>query len=313
VKDTASGGLLDPQDLAWVEAGYRELLPVGPGVETHLRGALEQTLAHPGSLTRAQIAFDSARIWGLEREAARELAVAIEYLHTASLLFDDLPFMDDARERRGSTCAHRLYGEGAAVLAALALVTRAYEMLWRSFDRVAEDCRGRASSLVASCLGLEGIVNGQALDLGFVASRQGSREVLEVAAGKTVALTRLTLLLPALVGGAPEAVLDALERLAVAWGHAYQIVDDFRDGGMGSERSGKTMARDAVLGRPNLPRAEGQGQALARAVGELERAASALGELAGLAPVPRALGRLFERLQREVTEIAGLLHRRAVA
>lgn len=309
----ASGGLVDPQDLAWVEAGYRELLPVGPGVEAGLRGALEQTLGHPGSLTRAQIAFDLACGWGVGRGAARELAVGIEYLHTSSLLFDDLPFMDDARERRGNACVHRHFGEGATVLAALALITRAYELLWRSFGRAAKDRSGRASSLVASCLGLDGIVNGQALDLGFATSSQGSQEVLEVAAGKTVALTRLTLLLPALVGGAPKSVLGALERLAVAWGHAYQIVDDFRDGTMGAKRTGKTMARDAVLGRPNLPRAAGQEAALARARAELERAGVALADLAVSGTVPVALARLFAGLEREVAEIAGLLERRAVA
>jgi geranylgeranyl pyrophosphate synthase len=309
----ASGDLLEAGERAWVEDGYRTLLKVGHAVEPGLRGALEATLSRGGGLARAQIAYDLARSFGGGREAARELAIGIEYLHTASLLLDDLPSMDDAVERRGGPCPHRLFGEGATVLAALALINRAYDLLWRSIAPVAESRRERASALVASCLGLDGVINGQALDLAFGSSRQGSGEVLAAAAGKTVAMTRLTLVLPACVHGAEEAVLDLLDDLSRSWGHAYQIVDDFRDGLEKAGGVGKTTGRDLTLGRPNLPRAAGAGEALARAEEEIARASLSLRRLEEAGTVPRALLRLFEALRSQAGEIAELLAHRVVA
>ena len=88
------------------------------GTEAHLAGALHHTLEHPGSMVRAELAFRIASSFGMSEERAENLAIAIEYFHTASLLFDDLPAMDDAELRRGVPCAHHVYGEGAAILAA---------------------------------------------------------------------------------------------------------------------------------------------------------------------------------------------------
>src|SRR5579862_2795849 len=103
-----------------------------PGTEPHLAGALRDTLHHPGSMVRAELAFRIACAFGLPDDRSEQLAIAIEYFHTASLLFDDLPSMDDAQLRRGALCAHHVHGEGAAILAALALINRAYSLVWKS-------------------------------------------------------------------------------------------------------------------------------------------------------------------------------------
>src|SRR5438552_5887339 len=107
-------------------------LSLPPGTESHLAGALRDTLQHPGSMVRAELAFRIACSFGLEEDRSENLAIGIEYFHTASLLFDDLPSMDDARLRRGVLCAHHVHGEGAAILAALALINRAYSLVWKS-------------------------------------------------------------------------------------------------------------------------------------------------------------------------------------
>lgn len=255
--------LIGAPELAQLAAAYRRLLPVGAALESHLRAVLADTLGHPGSLFRAQLVYAAARRH-LPAEVAGELAVAIEYFHTASLLFDDLPAMDDARERRGFPCAHLRHGEAAAMLGALALINQGYHLLWRVFAGLPAERSAAAAALVGECLGLNGILDGQARDLHFQSSARGEKEVLAVAHGKTVTLIRLTLVLPAIVAGAGDEEKARLERLALAWGHAYQVVDDFKDLLMDDAEIGKSAGRDGRLGRPNLPAAIGSAPAFER-------------------------------------------------
>ncbi len=252
--------LLDALEQRYLLEGFHRLLPAGPGVEPHLRGVLQDALRHPGSLVRAQLAYGILRRREVAAEAARAVAVAIEYFHTSSLLFDDLPSMDDAEERRGHPCPHLVHGEAAATLGALALITRAYALLWQVIGELPPARRRRAADLVAACLGVDGILNGQAHDLYFAGG--GERRVLAVAEGKTVSLIRLTLLLPAIVAGLGAVERRRLDRLATVWGLSYQILDDFKDHLMSAEETGKSTLRDGALGRPNLPHALGTEQAL---------------------------------------------------
>jgi geranylgeranyl diphosphate synthase type II len=299
------GPLLEAEDFALVAAGFRSLLPTGGELEPHLLATLEETLGHPGSLFRAQLVFASARRHGLPAAVACELAVAIEYFHTASLLFDDLPAMDDARERRGFPCAHLRHGEAAAMLGALALINQGYALLWRVLATLPPASSARAAVLVNQCLGLHGILDGQARDLHFQSSARGEAEVLAVARGKTVTLIRLTLLLPALAGGASEAELGLLERLAEAWGHAYQVADDFKDLLLDGSEAGKSVRRDGQLGRPNLPAAIGRGPALRR----LERWLLDGRRTVALLGGRPELSRLQEVLEREAGEVKRRLAR----
>src|SRR5690242_5603588 len=137
------------------------------GTEPHLAGAVRDTLQHPGSMVRAELAFRVACAFGLSEDRAENLAIAIEYFHTASLLFDDLPSMDDARLRRGVPCAHHVHGEGAAILAALALINRAYSLVWRSVAGLATQIQSAALTYLERHLGIAGLLNGQSQDLHY--------------------------------------------------------------------------------------------------------------------------------------------------
>ena len=134
--------------------------------------------------------------------------MAIEYFHTASLVFDDMPAMDDARERRGAPCVHHRFDEATATLAALALINRAYALLWQVLGSLPDAARDAAARLVGDCLGAQGILSGQSRDLQFESSPRREHDVLAVAVGKTVTLIRLTLLLPALIAGVPVTADD---------------------------------------------------------------------------------------------------------
>ena len=233
-------------------------------VEPRLAAALGDILARPGSLVRAVTAYQRGIAMGAPEESARAVACGIEYLHTASLVFDDLPAMDDARTRRGATCPHVAHGEAVAMLAALALINRGYAMIWQGIRRTSSSRRERAGDWVDARLGTRGVIGGQAYDLQGWRGEQSPAEVSEVAARKTGDLLRLTLVLPALIGHGTEREIQLLDRIGLLRGLAYQAADDLKDVICTREESGKTGGRDQEMGRPNLILAEGFQSALRR-------------------------------------------------
>lgn len=298
-----SSSLLDGEDLNLVLEGYRTMMDLEPGTEPRLRAVIEHVLAHPGSLVRAQLAFSILRAHDVEIARAIAVAVAIEYFHTASLVFDDMPSMDDAQQRRSVPCAHVAFGEAAATLAGLALINRGYALIWEAISTLSPAGRLEASQLVTSCLGLRGILNGQSRDLNFAASPRRERDVMDVAYGKTVTLIRLTLILPALVAGVPNAERDDLEQLSISWGLAYQVMDDFKDCLMTSEETGKTSARDALFEHPNLPATIGFESAQARLCGLMRDAGATVARLERRPGAWSVLRRLHAVLEREHARI----------
>lgn len=289
------------------------MMPLAGSHDPRLRAVVADVLAHPGSLARAQLAYGLGVRRGLDEERALKLAVAVEYFHSASLLFDDLPSMDDATERRGRPCPHVVHGEAAAVLGALALITRAYALLWEAIDGRPGLHRTAAAALVGECLGVAGILDGQARDVHFERNGADPEAVAEVAVAKTVPLIRLAMVLPAVVAGEDVETLQKLERLAASWGLAYQILDDFKDRLMGPEETGKTAERDAGLGRPNLPALAGSHQALGRLHGLLAESRALVDALASQGRERWApLGNLQGFLEAEARDVAlRLLEREA--
>lgn len=225
--------------------------------DPRLAAALGDVLARPGLLVRAVVCYLIGIEMGLAEEAARGVACGMEYLHTASLVFDDLPAMDDARIRRGAACLHVTHGEAIAMLAALALVNRGYTMLWQGISTTDTRRRQLAGQWVEARLGPNGVIGGQALDLRGWREDQNPAEVSEVAARKTGELLRLTLALPAIIGNGTGREIKLLDRLALLRGLAYQTADDLKDVLAVQDSHGKTGGRDGELGRPNMVAAEG--------------------------------------------------------
>jgi len=231
---------------------YESFLPLPHGLEPNLRGALQHVLQRPGNLARPKIVFQAGTAFGLNTEYAMDLAIGLEYFHTASLIFDDLPSMDGATERRGATCVHIAYGESSAILAALALINRAYALTWRAIFSAATDPQRQAGKYLELHLGLSGLLNGQSLDLHYASLPHDQATSEKAAMGKTVSLIRLALVLPAILGQASQRELALLDRVAHFWGLAYQILDDLKDVLESEQHSGKTSGHDATLDRPNI-------------------------------------------------------------
>lgn len=234
------------------------------GVEPRLAAALRDVLSHPGSLVRAVTAYLVGLGFGMTEEAARSLGCGIEYLHTASLILDDFPSMDDALLRRGSASLHVVHGEAVAMLASLAMINRGYCLIWQSIQDAPLSRRMEASAWIDAKLGINGLVGGQAWDIHGWNGDQTGAEVSEVAARKTADLLRLTLVLPAIIGNGTRREIRLLDHLALLRGLAYQAADDLKDVLSGDGSSGKTSGRDHFLGRPNLVAAEGLTAALQR-------------------------------------------------
>ena len=232
-----------------------------------------------------------------------ELGVALEYFHTASLIFDDLPAMDNASSRRGAPCVHAKYGESSAMLAALALINRAYALTWRAITECHHEVQGAAMRYLEDRLGVSGLLNGQSLDLHY-SQLPHDRETTERAAwGKTVSLIRLTLVLPAMLGGATPREVQLFERLAACWGLAYQMVDDLKDVMQSSAESGKTAARDLHLDRPNIALAVGVPDAMSRLTRLIDVGDRTLDRLITLRPALKFLRRLRTDLQHELRRV----------
>ncbi len=238
---------------------------------------ISEALQLEGSLVRAQICLASFLSRGGSREMGLKLACGVEYFHLASLLLDDLPCMDNATERRGHACMHLKYGEANTILAALSLISRSYTLFYSVICTLDADLQNRCINLLDSILGLDGIVSGQALDLGFKYGGDGDKlNIRKIAMLKTASLFSLCILLPALATGASHIEAKNLKRFSEFSGLAYQIFDDFKDISLMKGLTEKSP-RDKELSRPNIVLALG----IEPAIKYLERVLSNISKTIG--------------------------------
>jgi len=298
-----SAYVMDQLDTSFLAEAFSSSLPLPAVLDPNFECALRHVLDNPGSLIRPKLVFQMATAYGLDRSHAQELAVALEYFHTASLLFDDLPCMDNALERRGAPCTHLVFGEEGAILTALALINRAYALTWRAVAGSPYARQSEALSFIENCLGVGGLLNGQSLDLHYAMLPRTLETTDQIARGKTVSLIRLTLALPAMLGGASTRELQQIERISIFWGLGYQILDDLKDVLQGPAQTGKTPARDVMLGRPNSAAVLGIRGAVQRLTRLIDLGDRAMRSLLVLRPELDFLKRLRDELQQELARV----------
>jgi geranylgeranyl diphosphate synthase type II len=217
---------------AMIDVALERSLPVSAlaGNEA-LNGAIRCAVYPGGKRVRPLFTLLAAQAAGVSAVAALHAACAVELLHSSSLVFDDLPCMDDADLRRNRPAVHLLFGESLALLAGLALLNQAYALFARSNPRLVQEA--------ARCIGVNGMIGGQSADL------NGSE--LEPRDCKTSALMRLTLTAGAQAGGASVSSVALLAECGERLGRAYQMLDDLNDACCDS---GKTVAQDQRHHRP---------------------------------------------------------------
>jgi geranylgeranyl pyrophosphate synthase len=260
-----------------VEAALRARLPVSPlPAARRLNEALDYALFPGGKRLRPALSLLACSLVRLPRAESLLLACAVEFLHSSSLVIDDLPGMDDARQRRDRRTLHLVFGEGTALLAALALLNQSYAL----FVEAARSCEGdgaveRLVSEAARAVGGEGMIGGQMLDLELKVDCADAHSL----AGrdlKTVALTRLMMTAGALARGASEDDTRALAEFGECFGRAYQICDDLLDESDDNFLSGKTAGQDARHGRASAVSALGASRASSAARALIEQGMGAL-------------------------------------
>jgi len=214
-----------------------------PQAPPQLASALHYAVFPGGARIRPRLCLAVARACGDDRPAlADAAAAAIELLHCASLVHDDLPCFDDAEMRRGKLAVHRAFGEPLAVLTGDALIVLAFETLAKG-SALAPKRLGGLVSIVARSVGApNGIVAGQAWEC------EPNVNLSDYQRAKTGSLFAAATIAGAAAAGADFAPWEALgERL----GEAYQVADDLHDIAAHADELGKPVGRDAALGRPN--------------------------------------------------------------
>jgi len=195
-------------------------------------------------------------------DAALPAACAVELIHTYSLIHDDLPAMDNDTLRRGRPTLHVVYGDGIAILAGDGLQADAFALLAREpvgDDPVIVTRKLRALRAIADAVGSTGMVGGQALDLQAAGRAPGHALALDadgvraMHARKTGALIRAAAVSGAIMAGALDETLRAVDRYATDLGLAFQIVDDILDVEGKTGELGKTAGKDAAGAKPTYP------------------------------------------------------------
>lgn len=236
-----------------------------------LREAMEYSLTSGGKRIRPVLLLSSgAAVGGAEKDLL-PFACAVEYVHTYSLIHDDLPAMDDDDFRRGRPSCHRAFGEAAAILAGDALLTEAFRVMGESPLARREPSRVvRASALLARAAGASGMAGGQMMDL-HPPTREGSAgpaiasDIEEIDLRKTAALLSASAAMGGILGGGTGEQVEALSRFGRALGLLFQITDDILDETGSFEEMGKAVAKDRERGKLTYPAALGMAAAAARA------------------------------------------------
>ena len=224
------------------------------------------------------------------RAIALPAACAVEMIHSYSLVHDDLPAMDDDHLRRGRPTTHVVFGDGAAILAGDGLLTEAFAVLAQSPSPLVDagpaatpEQRLRAVEVLARAAGATGMVGGQAIDLAAAGRVPSVTSPILDASGledmharKTGALIRASATIGAIVVGAGDNVVQAIDDYAREIGLAFQIVDDLLDVEGSHEALGKTAGKDAAAGKPTYPALFGLDESRRLAAGCVERAKRAL-------------------------------------
>ena len=248
------------------------------------------SLTAGGKRLRPALVLETARACGgsPDDESAIAAAVAIELIHTFSLVHDDLPAMDDDDLRRGVPTNHVVFGEAMAILAGDAMVTLAFETIATDADPALVPALVRE---LASAAGPAGMIGGQVLDMEGEGRKLELPELAHIHRMKTAALLMAACRTGAIAARAPDAQLDRIFYYGLSLGLAFQIVDDVLDVTATPEQLGKHTKKDAGRGKNTYPGLMGLEMSKAIAAQHVSTAISALDVFGPSADGLRAIAR----------------------
>lgn len=230
-------------DISIVEDRLIKLLPECANGQDEVVKAMKYSLSNGGKRLRPVLCLEFARACGADRFDALDFACAVEYIHTYSLIHDDLPCMDDDDMRRGKPSCHKEFGEATALLAGDALLTHAFQIL--AGAELDDKKIALACGLLAQNAGVQGMVGGQVIDLKYESETPDLQQLLSVHRLKTGALISAACLLGCIAAGADDEKIAAASAFAYDLGVAFQIKDDILDVVGSTEALGKPVGSDA--------------------------------------------------------------------
>ncbi len=216
------------------------------GMDTDtLYDAMRHSLSAGGKRIRPALIYAFCEVCGGSPDAADSAACAMEMTHTSSLIFDDLPAMDDDDLRRGKPSCHKAFGEATAILAGDALICAPFMILAQDAHLTAVQ-KVALISVLAEREGAAGMVGGQLMDMQFETMEQVTAEELEtMCLGKTGALMEASCKMGCLCAGGTEEQIRAAGEYGKSVGLAFQIIDDILDVTSTAEMLGKPIGSDA--------------------------------------------------------------------
>ncbi|MBQ1342640.1 MAG: polyprenyl synthetase family protein [Firmicutes bacterium] len=277
-----------------VERTLDRLLPMRQiSPEAAIYFAMRYSLFGGGKRLRPALFFAALEACGAKRDAYLDVAAALEMIHTASLIHDDMPEMDDDDLRRGRPSCHKIYGPAMALLAGDGLFIHAFAVLSRPLPGAAPERQLAAVREISLRSGLGGMVAGQAAEWDNM-TRPVDQGLLEyISRGKTSALLIAAVKAAGLLAGADGEKLQALDDYGLHAGLAFQIIDDVLDVEGDDATLGKPAGSDEERGLVTFASLLGCDEARRQAEAEAEAAVAALAVFGAEADTLRAFPPFF--------------------
>ena len=231
-----------------VEQVIQSFLPEEVGYQKTVLEAMNYSVLAGGKRLRPMLMEETYKLFGGSGKIVEPFMAAMEMIHTYSLVHDDLPAMDNDEYRRGRKTTHVVYGEGMAILAGDGLLNFAFETALKAFDmEPANPAIGKAMQVLAKKAGIYGMIGGQTADIeaeNMDQSKVSNDLLLFIHENKTAALIQSSMMIGAILAGASEEDVKALEKIAYNVGIAFQIQDDILDITSSLEVLGKMTGSD---------------------------------------------------------------------
>ena len=240
------------EDRLSVDAALERLMPADSVPPSSIHTAMRYSVFAGGKRIRPILCLETARIFKGDVSAPHYPACAIEFIHTYSLIHDDLPALDNDDLRRGKPTCHKKFGEAIAILAGDALLTLAFESIGAT--PVPAERRVAILTEVATSAGtVNGMVGGQVADIEAEGKRVEPQMLEYIHRSKTAALIRASIAAGALCAGASDDDVARLRRFGETIGWAFQVTDDILDVEESSAALGKTAGKDIAQEKATYP------------------------------------------------------------
>jgi geranylgeranyl diphosphate synthase type II len=235
-----------------IEGALEQLLPPEDTVPPSIHRAMRYSVFAGGKRIRPVLCLETARMFTENTGGAMQVGCAIEFIHTYSLIHDDLPALDNDDLRRGKPTNHKVFGEAIAILAGDALLTLAFQTL--ASAAIDPQRRLKIVGVVARAAGTDrGMIGGQVADIEAEHKPVDSAGLEYIHRSKTAALIRASVVAGALAGGAEQPDITRLIGFGENIGWAFQVVDDLLDVEESSAALGKTAGKDQAQQKATYP------------------------------------------------------------